>query len=96
MSEEPMVESEERGQYISPEEYLGHIAYAYASSPADSPEESIAKALLEVACARLNADPQVVVNQALSVMPGGRMLPPWPAGTGAPIAPVVELPTKPR
>lgn len=84
MTENGKSGEKERGSPIAAEEYLAHIALAYAASPADSPEESVAKALLEVACSRLGAVPQDVVNEVLRKVPGGRLLPPWGAGTGVP------------
>jgi hypothetical protein len=81
-----MAESGEkvRGRPMSAEEYLGHVAYAYVASPADSAEEAVAKALLQTACERLEVDPQEVVNRVLSAESGGRVLPPWLTGDGAP------------
>ncbi len=68
---------------VTAEEYLAHCVYAYAAAPADTPEESVAKALLELACQRLGADPQETVNQVLATV-GGKITPPWDAGTGVP------------
>lgn len=73
-----------RGTPISAEDYLTHLALAYAASPAETPEESVAKALLELACARLGVSPQEFVTRVMSSVGGGRLLPPWETGTGAP------------
>lgn len=67
----------ERGRSMGAEEYLAHVAYAYAASPEGSAEESIAKGLLELACDRLGQDPQEVINEVLKGEPGGRVRPPW-------------------
>lgn len=94
MSSEEQPNDEERGRRMSAEEYLGHIAYAYAAAPADTPEESVAKALLEIAAERLGVHPQDAVNAVLAQEPGGRLLPPWHAGTGVPagLAPIGSTP----
>lgn len=94
MSETTTETSEQRGRTISEEEYLGHLAYAYAASPADTPEESVAKALLEIACERLGRHPQDVVNAVLAMEPGGRLLAPWPVGNGVP-AGLMPIPSEP-
>lgn len=83
-------ESPPRGREMGAEEYLAHVAYSYLAAPADTPEESVAKALLELAAARLGLDPQDLVNTVLQNEPGGRILPPWDAGTGVPAGLRVE------
>jgi hypothetical protein len=68
----------ERGREVTAEEYLAHIVYAYCATPADSSEESIAKALLEVAAARFGVDPNTLVKSVMMLEDGGRVRPPWP------------------
>lgn len=66
-----------RGQVMTDGEYLELLVLAYCASPADTPEEGIAKALLELACARLGADPEVVTRAVMTDIPGGRVVPSW-------------------
>ena len=84
MNEETMAKSGEqvRGRPMTVEEYLGHLAYVYAAAPEGSAEETVAKGLLEMASERLGVDPQEVVGMVLRNEPGGRVLLPWPTGTG--------------
>lgn len=62
---------------VTAEEYLGHLAFAYAASPAEGPERSLALALLQLACARLGADPEQVLELSMSTVPGGQFVSPW-------------------
>lgn len=75
-----------RGRVMSAGEYLGHLVYGYCAAPADTPEESVAKALLELACDRLGLNPVDVTRDVMSTEEGGRVLPPWDPGTGLPEA----------
>ena len=74
MDESP---DELRGQVMTDAEYLTHLVLVYCASPANTPEEGIAKALLELACARFGVDPEVATRSVMTNIPGGRVVPSW-------------------
>lgn len=71
-----------RGRAMTAAEYLAHVVYGYCAAPGDTAEETTAKAHLELACMRLGVDVNDAVADVMRREDGGRVVPPWDAGTG--------------